>query len=238
MPNIKGFYPGLEMCGKNFTVKWMDSWGRARRQYTVCNVMRLDVYKTVCELLAPERYYDRKIREKVLQAKAQEMQNTSDNEEGVYPDNINTEGGATEEGSLSASERPVELTREQKLEKLNNLLTTEDRNQIDLIVKNYRHPPGVSIRFFVHLDYQTFLCKGPMGKGLNASGEGVHIAFAGGVGMLPFADLIAQLAYFNLGLRHLLGDEKTGMITENFKLIFFVSYRSRKEAVGIHLLAL
>lgn len=34
----------------------------------------------------------------------------------------------------------------------------------------------------------------------------------------------------------MLGDKSTGMITQGFRMIFYVSYRDRKEAVGIHLL--
>jgi len=170
MPNAKGFYPGLEMCGKNFTVKWMENRGKAKRHYTVCNVMRLDVYKTICEILCPERFYDRKAA------------NAPRTEEDT-PFN--------ETADINQSENSSRLTKEEKIAKLDKLLETGDRNQIELVVKNYRNPPGVSVRFFVHSDDARFMVKGPMGKGLNASGEGLHIVFAGGVGMLPFADLVA-----------------------------------------------
>ena len=41
---------------------------------------------------------------------------------------------------------------------------------------------------------------GPMGKGLSVQSEGVHIAFAGGTGVLTFIDLVAHLALENLRL--------------------------------------
>lgn len=51
MPNVKSFYPGLDTLGKHFTVKWMQSHGRAKRHYTICNVMRPEVYNAVVKHL-------------------------------------------------------------------------------------------------------------------------------------------------------------------------------------------
>lgn len=91
--------------------------------------------------------------------------------------------------------------------------------------------------FFDHEWYDDeFLVKGPMGKSLNVQSEGYHIIFAGGTGILPFMDLIAQVCYFNLGLNHLLGNEKTGRIKEGFKLKVYVSFRDRQEAIGLDML--
>jgi ferredoxin-NADP reductase len=39
-----------------------------------------------------------------------------------------------------------------------------------------------------------------MGKPLGIESSGTYVCFAGGTGLLPFMDLIAQLAYANLGM--------------------------------------
>jgi hypothetical protein len=39
-----------------------------------------------------------------------------------------------------------------------------------------------------------------MGKGLDLASNGIHIAFTGGTGVLPFLDLVAYLIRLNLGL--------------------------------------
>lgn len=44
----------------------------------------------------------------------------------------------------------------------------------------------------------TYKIKGPMGKGLDIQESGIHIAFAGGTGILPFLDLVALLIRLNL----------------------------------------
>lgn len=69
-------------------------------------------------------------------------------------------------------------------------------------IKNYRQPTGVSSQFFVNLNNhypRTFEVKGPMGKPLGVQSTGLHVCFAGGTGLLPFMDLIGQLAIALLG---------------------------------------
>lgn len=66
-------------------------------------------------------------------------------------------------------------------------------------IKNYNKPKGVSQKFFSH-GQRIFEVKGPMGKPLGVEQTGVYICFAGGTGVLPFMDLVAQLAFANLGI--------------------------------------
>jgi hypothetical protein len=39
-----------------------------------------------------------------------------------------------------------------------------------------------------------------MGKPLGIESSGTYVCFAGGTGLLPFMDLVGQLAFANLGL--------------------------------------
>jgi hypothetical protein len=69
----------------------------------------------------------------------------------------------------------------------------------------------------------VFEVKGPMGKSLHVQPSGLHIAFAGGTGILPFMDLVGQLIFLNLGLNSLLG-KNPERISNEFKLRLYVSF--------------
>lgn len=88
-----------------------------------------------------------------------------------------------------------------------------------------------------------YVIKGPMGKGLDLHSSGIHIAFTGGTGVLPFLDLVAYLIRLNLGLvNEDLGDEDETIPNideslsrpkrllfkdlEHFKFALYVSYPS------------
>lgn len=61
-------------------------------------------------------------------------------------------------------------------------------------IKNYGTPQGVSRAVYKTYSNQTkeiYQLKGPMGKGLMIKQSGVHIAFAGGTGVLVFLDLVS-----------------------------------------------
>lgn len=58
------------------------------------------------------------------------------------------------------------------------------------VIKNYNQPTGLSEKFYKN-ENTEFEVKGPMGKSLNVHTAGLHVAFAGGTGILPFMDLIA-----------------------------------------------
>ena len=55
------------------------------------------------------------------------------------------------------------------------------------------------MRFYEDRIPQRLEVSGPFGKGLQVESEGIHVAFAAGTGVLPFMDLVAQIALFNLG---------------------------------------
>lgn len=74
-----------------------------------------------------------------------------------------------------------------------------------------------------------------MGKSLNVHPDGKHIAFAAGTGILPFMDLVAQIAYHNLGIEQLMGG-KEDRLSDHFRLKLYVSFQSRKDALGLELL--
>ena len=64
-----------------------------------------------------------------------------------------------------------------------------------------------------------------MGKPLGIEPKGTYVCFAGGTGLLPFMDLVAQLAYANLGLCQQLGQSNSDSINpEAFKLRLYVSF--------------
>jgi hypothetical protein len=72
-----------------------------------------------------------------------------------------------------------------------------------------------------------------MGKGLQVEKTGTHIAFTAGTGCLLFLDLVAHLIRKNL---RLLNQKEDGRLDrDNFKFVFFVSFQSREESVGLEL---
>ena len=60
-----------------------------------------------------------------------------------------------------------------------------------LTIKDYGR--GLSNRVHNALGNTRFEIKGPIGKGLEVSRTGVHIAFAAGTGALCFVDLVATI---------------------------------------------
>lgn len=75
-----------------------------------------------------------------------------------------------------------------------------------------------------------------MGKSLNVHNSGLHIAFAGGTGILPFMDLVAQVAYFVLSMPVPMTDKPADRLQEDFRLRLFVSFQTREDAIGLPLL--
>ena len=75
-----------------------------------------------------------------------------------------------------------------------------------------------------------------MGKSLQVEKDGVHMAFAGGTGILCFIDLVAHLIFKNLGLNERMGIKANDCVGNGFKLKLFVSFQSRKDAIGLELL--
>jgi len=99
-------------------------------------------------------------------------------------------------------------------------------------IKNYRHRGGLSYRFYEPNQGDAYEVKGPLGKDLNLSSTGVHLAFAAGTGLLCFIDMVAHLALANLGV---IGDPEETVNLEQFKLKLFVSFGTREESIGLAL---
>ena len=103
------------------------------------------------------------------------------------------------------------------------------------VIKHYDNPMGLTERLN-RKDFTEFEVKGPMGKSLNVNPSGLHVAFAGGTGILPFMDLIGHVAFFNLGLTHLLGSKTEQRISDDFKLKVYISNPTRQSSIGLTLL--
>ena len=81
---------------------------------------------------------------------------------------------------------------------------------------------------------RIFEVQGPMGKGLDIQPEGTHIAFSAGTGCLVFVDLVAHLVRKNLGL---LGADEEAQVGDKFKLVMFMSFPKREDAIAYDLCA-
>lgn len=76
------------------------------------------------------------------------------------------------------------------LECLNN----QAKDTITFTIKNYNEPAGLSLKFFSPNAEDLFKVTGPIGKGLDFSENGTHIAFVAGTGILPLMDFVAFVA--------------------------------------------
>ena len=207
---FKRYYPGTETLTKHFRVSSVQD-PKIFRHYTTCNAMNPPVYQ---EYLRALRY-------------------AMDNNGQAPPD-------------------------------FNRELVFDDasREKMMFVIKNYNREGGVSMKF--HDNDQAnheFTVKGPMGKGLMPGKGGQHIAFAAGTGALCFVDLIAYMITRTIGLvaekdniqtvssaaspQQTSGDEgqlitrsseaKTEGLDVTFKLNMYLSFVSRKDAVGLEL---
>jgi predicted ferric reductase len=134
------------MLGKHFLIRSLDQ-DKTARQYTICNVMRPEIYEELLRLLRVE---------------------------------------------------DVHRT------KLFNFMHTQDQNNMMFAIKDYASPTGVSHKLHTRSDVE-FSVKGPMGRRLEVKKTGVYYCFAAGTGVLPFMDLIAQLAFANLNVLDKIG---------------------------------
>lgn len=104
-----------------------------------------------------------------------------------------------------------------------------------MVIKNYKIE-GVFSDFISNADKdEEYEIKGLMGQGLGLAKHGAHIAFAGGTGVLTFIDLVALLARVNIGL---IDPDEVPIFSRgsSFRFILFVSFRSRRNAIGLPLL--
>jgi hypothetical protein len=76
-----------------------------------------------------------------------------------------------------------------------------------------------------------------MGRKLDVEPTGTYFCFCAGTGVLPFMDLIGQLAFANLGILDRLGQDKHDRIhAPDFKLKLYVSFGKRHESIGLDLM--
>ena len=68
-----------------------------------------------------------------------------------------------------------------------------------------------------------------MGKGLAMKRKGTHIAFSAGTGALLFLDLVTYLARKHMGL---LTPDEEGQVDDDFKLVFFATFRNLDLSIG------
>lgn len=132
----------MRFLGKHFLVRSQDEDATAR-QYTICNVLRPQLYEELIRLLR---------------------------------------------------------TEDKNFQTLKGLLREEDTNYMCFVVKNYNSETGLSKKLHENEEGSTFLVQGPLGKRLDVAPTGIYFCFAAGTGVLPFMDLVAQLALANLGV--------------------------------------
>lgn len=111
-----------------------------------------------------------------------------------------------------------------------DVLDETENNGICLTAKNYMAADGVATK--LHMENKTnFMVKGPMGIGCNLGTEGIYVAFAGGTGALVYLDIVARLILQNSGNL----PPTAQPFSDSFSFHFFVTFASRKEAIGIEL---
>lgn len=115
------------------------------------------------------------------------------------------------------------------------LVENSSKREIIFTAKNYAIVGGLSQILHTANFEERYQMKALLGKGLNLQSEGVHVAFAGGTGVLVFMDLVALLLRQNTGL---LNNKPSIKIFEGktFKFVLYASFPSRDDAVGLELL--
>jgi hypothetical protein len=83
---------------------------------------------------------------------------------------------------------------------------------------------------------ELFEVKGPLGRGLMVKSTGVHVVFAAGTGVLCFVDLVAQLALAIMELDTIVMQGETLLDLNDFKLVFYCSFKDRSDAMALELL--
>ena len=108
-----------------------------------------------------------------------------------------------------------------------------DNEDIVITVKNYNTKKGLSrVLHESESMNKQFEVQGPMGKGLDLQESGTHLFFAGGTGILTFIDLVGHLVKLNLNLL----PEHERFFKSDFKMVLFLSFNNREEAIALELL--
>jgi hypothetical protein len=114
-----------------------------------------------------------------------------------------------------------------------NILDASEQDNVAMTLKTYDIPNGLSTLIHNGKQQAIYHIKGPMGKGLglSPSSKGVHVAFAAGTGVLVYIDIVARLI---LQLLQRIPEDQ--MLSTDFKFVFFASFMSREEAIGLDLM--
>lgn len=72
-----------------------------------------------------------------------------------------------------------------------------------------------------------------MGHGIRPAKSGLNVVFCAGTGLLVFLDLVTHVAR---KMTQQLSEKEESMLNDDFKLIVFVSFQSREEAIALELL--
>ena len=101
-------------------------------------------------------------------------------------------------------------------------------------IKDYH--VGLSTLIHSQDSKHVYEVRGPLGEPLGVKKAGVHVAFTAGTGVLPLMDLVAHVFYTALGINNKIGVSLDDQVGPDFSFKLYVSFRSRKEAVGLELL--
>jgi len=77
---------------------------------------------------------------------------------------------------------------------------------------------------------ESFVIRGPFGKGLDLRFTGVHVAYAAGTGVLVFLDLVSRIMLHNTGVL-----EFGGGFDDDFKFVLNISHEKLEDTIGMDL---
>jgi NAD(P)H-flavin reductase len=139
------------------------------------------------------------------------------------------------EGLINTIDESVSELSSNQGSSLESLLNDQaPKDHIMFVVKNYE--AGLSRLIHNDIDNKGFEVCGPLGESLGVHTSGSHLVFAAGTGVLPFLDLVAHVVYCALGIAGKIGVNENDVIGRDFKLKFYVSFRSKQEAVALEFL--
>ena len=82
------------------------------------------------------------------------------------------------------------------------------------------------------------MIKGPMGRGLEITKSGLHIAFCAGTGVLVFLDLVAHLLMRNVFLAKQSQDQVDPQflqLKDDFEFHLYVAFQDVDQSIGLQL---
>ena len=85
---------------------------------------------------------------------------------------------------------------------------------------------------------EMFNIKGPMGRGLEITKSGLHVAFCAGTGVLVFLDLVAHLLMRNVFLSKQPADQvdpQFMQLKDDFEFHLYVAFQDADQSIGLQL---